>query len=102
MLLEQFGESVTYHFQDGSESVVRLALVERDVPTGLEVVGGAVVPVTVIRFHNDEDLGILASAVNAGGDSVTYEVRRLSGDTKRRYVHRLEDSEGAVTSISLR
>lgn len=100
-LLYQFGESVTYHFRDGTQ-VTRTAIVNRDPPAILDVEGNFVKPVVQIRMHNDADKGVLADSVDSGGDRVTVTDRAKSMENRQLYVFQLQSSDGGVCTIALR
>ena len=68
-LLLLHGETIIYRPKTGG-CYSRQAIVDRNPPEVLNAIGEVVAPRMLIRFHNDETLGVLAGRVNKGGDRI--------------------------------
>ncbi len=78
-------ETITYTPAVGAARSIE-ALIQREVP--LELANHEIVPATVLRVRNHATLGILASAVDTGGDKITWQPKR-GGATKDSRIVRI-------------
>ncbi len=99
-LLTQFGETVTYIKQDGTEREIS-AIVDRDPPEFFDAGGKAVAPIAMVQVHDDSTKGITAEELNTGGDKLRFPAKK-GGAASSRIIDKLIDGEGGVTEFRVR
>ncbi len=100
VLINQFGECVTYCKFDGTQRTVA-AIVNRDPPTAIDAVEYAITEEIVISVYNCEDSGISSTEIDVGGDSILVS-KRNGKPPVRMAVAVLEDDSGRTCVIRLR
>lgn len=75
MLLDQFGESITYLPNGGGERSIK-AIVDRDPPAILDAAGNTVIPQFIVRANNSCRSGISSRELDSGRDMLRF-VKRI-------------------------
>lgn len=100
MLLEQFGESITYYpYQGGRRQVT--AIIERSPPAVFDASGNARLPTATIRVLNSCRSGISSREVDIGKDEI--EMMLKNGDTipKRMSLMTMVSQDSGVTQLAV-
>lgn len=99
-LLQQFGESITYHPKTGGYRTIT-AIVERDPPAIFDAAGNAVLPQITIRVYNSATSGVSSKEVDIGSDQI--ELPEHVGDVIRRKfsLMQLMSQDSGVTQLAL-
>ena len=100
MLLDNFGESITYHPRSGGYRTIN-AIVERDPPAIFDASGNAVMPKITIRVYNSATSGVSSKEVDIGADQI--ELPEHVGDVIRRKfsLMQLMAQDSGVTQLAL-
>jgi hypothetical protein len=83
MLLEQFGESITYYPTGGGRRPIT-AIIERNPPAVYDASGNAVMPTATFRVYNSCRSGIASSEINIGTDEVEF-VLKIGESVPKRF-----------------
>jgi len=100
MLLDQFGESITYVPVAGASRSIT-AIVERDPPAIFDAAGNAVFPKATIRVYNSATTGIASSAVNIGSDEITMSLKVGDAVVRRFSLMTLLAQDSGVTHLAV-
>lgn len=101
VLLAEFGESITYT-PLGESGRTFDAILERSPPSIYDSAGNVVTPAFIVRFHNDATLGVAASEIDTGGDTIEL-VPVLGSAVKKTYqVIRLISQDSGVCQVAVR
>ena len=100
VLLEQFGESITYLPRSGGARPIT-AIIDRDPPAVLDVAGNSLFPLANIRVYNSCRSGISSKELDSGKDEIEMLIR--IGDTipKRVSVMQMTAQDSGVTAFSV-
>ena len=74
MLLQQFGESVSYHPKGGGRREI-LAIIERNPPAVFDASGNAVLPTATLRVYNSCRSGISSREIDIGKDEIEFVLK---------------------------
>ncbi len=100
MLVDQFGESITYWpFGGGSRSVN--AIIERNPPAIFNASGDAVMPTATLRVFNSATTGIASSEVDTGKDEIEMLLNVGDSLTRRFSLMTLLAQDSGVTHLAL-
>ena len=100
MLLDQFGESITYYPAAGGSRSIQ-AIVNRDPPEILDGSGNAVMPKALLQVLNSTTSGIGSSEVNIGSDEVGFPLRINDVSANRFSLLLLQSQSGGVTVLAV-
>lgn len=99
MLLDQFGESITYWPGFGGSRIIR-AIVNRDPPEILDGSGNAVMPKALLQVLNSRTSGIEGRELDVGRDEVEFPLQIQDQATKRFSLLVMQSSSGGVTVLA--
>ena len=100
MLLEQFGEPITYLPKGGGRRSIN-AIVERNPPAIFDAAGNAVLPTITFRVFNSCRSGIASNEIDTGRDEI--EMPLKVGDTvpKRFSIMTMLAQDSGVTHLAI-
>jgi hypothetical protein len=100
MLLDNFGESITYHPNGGGRRSV-LAIIERNPPAIFDASGNAVLPTATVRVHNSCRSGISSREVDIGKDELEFVLKIGETMPKRFSLMTLMSQDAGVTQLAV-
>lgn len=101
MLIEQFGESITYAPHNGAVRVID-AIVEREPGAVLDAAGNAVLPSLTVRVYNSTTEGISSAELNVGKDELILPLKVNDSGTHRFSVMTLVSQDAGVTHLAVK
>ena len=100
MLIDQFGESVTYVPSKGALRSIS-AIVDREPAGVLDASGNAVFPKVTVRVYNSTTSGISSAELDVGADEMVLPIRVGDSATHRFSVLTLMSQDAGVTQLAL-
>lgn len=100
MLLDQFGESITYWPYGGGRRLIR-AIVERNPPAIFNAAGDAVLPTITLRVLNSCRSGISSREVDIGKDQIDLLLKIGDSLPRRFSLMTLMSQDAGVTQLAL-
>lgn len=101
MLLEQFGESITYCPHRGAVRSID-AIVDREPAAVLDAAGNAVLPTLTVRVYNSTTSGISSAEINVGRDELMLPLKVNDSGTHRFSVMTLVSQDAGVTHLAVK
>lgn len=100
MLLDQFGESISYYPKAGGRREI-IAIIERSPPALFDASGNAMLPTFVIRVANSARSGIASREVDIGSDQLEM-IAKVGETLRKRYsLMTLVSQDSGVTQLAV-
>jgi len=100
MLLDNFGESVSYHPIGGGRREI-IAIIERNPPAVFDASGNAVLPTATLRVFNSCRSGISSREIDIGSDEIEFVLKVGETIPKRFSFMTLMSQDAGVTQLAV-